>query len=385
MSAAPPALSARKRLLSTAAIIGTATTFGLTYGLSAPLIAIELAQRGASEALIGSNAAMHAVGVLSIAPVLPRLAVKYGARSLMLAALAVSASVLCSFPLVPNIGLWFPLRLLLGVASEVLFVLSETWTNELALEGTRGRTMAIYTAALSLGFAAGPTLLSYVGAGKSAYFVGAAFAGTATLPLLMPWLTAPAALAPAKTKFTQYLRLAPIAIATTVLNAAVETAGLSFVVLYATGKGWTETQGMQLVSTLMFGAIVLQLPIGWLADRVDPRRLALALAALSALGALIWPWMLRDPLTAYVIVFVWGGLFVGIYTVMLMFVGTRFKGGDLVGIYSVMGLAWGVGALVGPSAAGLAMNSSPSFGLPYAIAAACAVFALFLSVSKSEA
>ncbi|HEY0467174.1 MAG TPA: MFS transporter, partial [Polyangiaceae bacterium] len=271
------------------------------------------------------------------------------------------------------------------VASEVLFVWSETWTNDLALEGTRGRTMATYTAALSLGFAGGPTILSYLGVGKSAYFIGAAIAAAAVLPLVMPWLAAPAAMAPAKSKFTQYLRLAPIAIATTVLNAAVETAGLSFVVLYATGKGWTEAQGMQLVSTLMFGAIVLQLPIGWLSDKVNPRRLALALALLSAVGALIWPWMLRDPRTAYVIVFVWGGLFVGIYTVMLMFVGTRFQGGDLVGIYSVMGLAWGVGALVGPSAVGLAMSLSPGLGLPYAIAAGCAAFALFLIFGKSEA
>ncbi|HEX2674466.1 MAG TPA: MFS transporter, partial [Polyangiaceae bacterium] len=301
MNAPEAAASARKRLWSSAAIIGTATTFGLSYGLSAPLIAVELAQRSASEALIGLNAAMHAVGVLAIAPFLPRLAVKYGARALMIAALALSAAVLCAFPLIANVGLWFPLRLMLGAASEVLFVLSETWTNDLALEGTRGRTMAIYTAALSLGFAGGPTILTYVGTGQGAYFVGATCALAATLPLVLPWLAAPAAMAPANIQFSQYLRLAPIAIATTVLNAAVETAGLSFVVLYATGRGWTEAQGMQLVSTLMFGAIVLQLPIGWLADRMNPRRLALALALLSAFGALIWPWMLQTPLLAYLI------------------------------------------------------------------------------------
>ncbi len=59
----------RHRLLSSIAVIAAAAIFGLTYGLSAPLIAVDLAARGAGEFLIGLNAAMHAVGVLSIAPV----------------------------------------------------------------------------------------------------------------------------------------------------------------------------------------------------------------------------------------------------------------------------------------------------------------------------
>jgi hypothetical protein len=41
------------------------------------------------------------------------------------------------------------------------------------------------------------------------------------------------------------------------------------------------------------------------------------------------------------VVFVWGGLFVGIYTVKLAIVGQRFSGSDLVGIYGIMGFAWG--------------------------------------------
>jgi MFS family permease len=179
--------------------------------------------------------------------------------------------------------------------------------------------------------------------------------------------------------------LAPIAIATTLLNAAVETAGLSFIVLYATGMGWSEEQGLRLVSTLMVGAIVLQLPIGWLADRVDPRRLALLLAVLSAVGALAWPWMLGQTWLAFALVFVWGGLFVGIYTVMLSIVGSRFSGGDLVGIYAVMSIAWGGGALIGPSIVGFAMQASATYGLPYSIAIGCAAFALFMLVRRGTA
>jgi len=44
------------------------------------------------------------------------------------------------------------------------------------------------------------------------------------------------------------------------------------------------------------------------------------------------------------VLFLWRGVFVGIFTLMI----SRFDGADLVGIYTVMGLVWDVGVLLGP-------------------------------------
>jgi MFS family permease len=373
-----------RRVLSTSAVIAAATIFGLTYSLTAPLIAIDLDHRGYSEAFIGANAAMHAVGVLLIAPFLPRLAAAAGARLLTLGGLVLSALVLALFPLAPSVYWWFPLRVLLGVGAEALFVMSETWTNELADDAVRGRTMALYTAAISLGMVCGPSVLSLIGVGQAAYLTGAGITVLATLAVALPWVMSPARTEAGGANPLHYMRLAPIAMATTLLNAAVETAGLSFIALYATGQGWSRQRAMQLISTLMLGAIVLQLPIGWIADRVDRRRLMLALAVASAAGALVWPLVLGREWLTFGVIFIWGGLFVGIYTVMLAMVGARYRGGELVGIYGAMGFAWGAGALVGPSGAGVAMKLSAPFGLPGFVALACALFALFMWVSRRQ-
>lgn len=383
--APPPLMLARRtRVLSTAAVIGAATIFGLGYSLSAPLIAMSLSAQGYSGSFIGANAAMHALGVLLIAPAMPALAARFGARALAVAALVVTAVVLALFTRVDQVLWWFPLRIVLGMAAETLFVMSETWTNVLSTPQARGRTMAVYTAALSLGMVLGPALLSTLGVNAVAYLVGAGVALAAVGLVLPPWVVAPARSAPERAQPLRYLRMAPIALATTVLNAGVETAGLSFISLYATHQGWTETRAMQLISVLMFGAIVLQLPIGWLADRMNKRRLVLWLAWISAATALLWPFVLREAWLAFAVVFVWGGLFVGIYTVMLAMVGSHFEGSDLVGVYAVMGLAWGLGALAGPALAGVAMGVSALFGLPGVIALGCAVFALFLARSRSK-
>ncbi|OZA96871.1 MAG: MFS transporter, partial [Rhizobiales bacterium 39-66-18] len=215
--------------------------FGLTYSLSAALIALDLAGRGISDAVIGANAAMHAVGVLATALVLPRLVASVGPRRLILTALGLAALTLMAFPLTPAIWLWFPLRFVLGAASESLFVLSETWINSLSTEQTRARAMAAYTAALSIGFALGPLILSLVGAqGILPYAVGAGMAVAAALFVASPKVEAPVFEAPSHSNPMHYLRLAPLAMSATVLNAAIEAAGLSFLALYAINLGWAE-------------------------------------------------------------------------------------------------------------------------------------------------
>lgn len=363
-------------ILARAGIIATAAVFGLTYSLSAALIALDLAERGLSEGLIGANAAMHAVGVLAMAFLLPRIGALWGLRRAIVGALGCAALLLCLFPLVPLIWLWFPLRILLGAASEVLFVLSETWLNALSSESSRARTMGAYTAALSVGFALGPLILSLVGSdGFIAYGIGVVLAAAAAFFVALARITAPAFEKPARGNPLRYMRLAPVAMGATALNAAIETAGLTFLTLYAMSLGWGEGDATQLMAYMMFGAIVLQVPIGWLGDRMDRERLIVALAAVSALGAVAWPFALASPVMTYALLFVWGGVFVGIYTLMLAIVGSRFSGSDIIGIYAGMGLFWGVGALVGPALAGMAMQAA-GHGLPIFVALACALFAI---------
>lgn len=363
-------------VLARAGIIATAAVFGLTYSLSAALIALDLAERGLSEGLIGANAAMHAVGVLAMAFLLPRIGARWGLRRAIVGALGCAALLLCLFPLMPLVWLWFPLRILLGAASEVLFVLSETWLNALSSESSRARTMGAYTAALSVGFALGPLILSLVGSdGFTAYGIGAALAAAAALFVTFARIAAPAFEKPAHGNPLRYMRLAPVAMGATALNAAIETAGLTFLTLYAMSLGWGEGDATQLMAYMMFGAIVLQVPIGWLGDRMDRERLIIALAAVSALGAVAWPFALASPVMTYALLFVWGGVFVGIYTLMLAIVGSRFSGSDIIGIYAGMGLFWGVGALVGPALAGFAMQAA-GHGLPIFVALACALFAI---------
>jgi len=381
-----PAPLPLRPVMTRLAIIGVAMIFGMTYSLTSALIALDLAERGLSEAVIGANAAMHAVGVLAMAFLLPRIAAFLGLRNSIVGALLIAAVLLILFPLLPFLWAWFVLRALLGAASETLFVLSETWLNAIIPDATRARMMAAYTAALSVGFALGPLILSIVGSdGFIAYGLGAALAAAAGVLLMLPFIIKVHFPAPEHSNPLRYMRLAPIAMAATALNAAVETSGLTFLTLYAMSAGWQEADATRLMTCMMLGAIVLQLPLGWLGDKVDRKKLIIALATLSALGALAWPLALVSQWMTYALLFVWGGLFVGIYTMMLAIIGSRFSGANIVGIYAGMGVFWGAGALFGPPLAGLSMHAT-THGLVFFVAVACAAFALgALVLRKSPA
>lgn len=355
-------------------LIMTSMVFGLTYGLSAPLLALDLTRMGLGENVIGANATMHALGVLALAPFLPRIAWRYGPKLPITVALLVVAGTLALFPVMPSLWLWFPLRFALGAASETMLVMSESWINHISDDKSRTTTLALYTAALSLGFACGPVILTVVGPhGLTPYLIGGGLALAAVLSVAMPWMRSPVLEKPHHKGMTRYLALAPVAIGATLLNATLETAGSSFLPLYAMRAGWSEHGATLLLSVLLIGAIVLQVPIGWLADRVNARRLVISLSLASAVGALVWPSVIGYPPLAYALLFLWGGVFVGIYTVMMGVVGNRFRGGDLVSVYSVMSIAWGLGAFIGPGTTGVVMDIT-QHGLPYFAAFACAAF-----------
>lgn len=236
--------------------------------------------------------------------------------------------------------------------------------------------------ALSCGTAIGPAILALVGREQSlAFMIGAAIALAACVILVLGRPQAARPVGESAGNPFRYLKLVPVAVASSALNAALEAAGLSFLPLYAMRLGWPEHSATLLLTVLLIGSIVLQLPIGWLGDRMDRRRLLVVLATISIIGALAWPFAFSHPWLAYLLLFLWGGVFVGIYTTTIAMLGDAYKDAELLGIYALLSTAWGVGALLGPLIGGMAMEGSPH-GLPVFATIACGGFALFAGLHE---
>src|SRR5690606_18613194 len=234
-----------------------------------------------------------------------RLAGRLGTTLVMQLCLVVGALSVSLLALVQDYWVWLALRLFLGVALTVVFILGESWINQLAVEQWRGRLVALYGTGYALSQLAGPLLLSLLGATTDlGFWTGTGLLVCGSLVLLgrsgAPRVDSHSASGRGLFDFCR--RLPTIAWAVG-LFAAFEAMMLTMLPGHGLHQGFSQEAALLMASVVVVGDAALQLPIGWLADRM-PRptlfRLCGMVLMLSGLGVplllhtpLIWPlWVL---------------------------------------------------------------------------------------------
>ncbi len=162
-------LARRGRVLG--AVTVCMTVFGVTLGLSYPLLSLTLEARGVPAFVNGLSAAMTPLGLVVMAPLLPAVVGRVGAWRFALACVAATALLLLLLKLLDELIVWFALRFLLGLSAGGLFAVCDAAIAGLAERRVRGRVIAVYSSLLALGFAAGPFVLSLTGSDGWAPFV----------------------------------------------------------------------------------------------------------------------------------------------------------------------------------------------------------------------
>lgn len=368
-------LSAAERRRSLAAVIASITIFALTLGMTFPLLSLILERQGVSATMIGLNGAMSSLGILISAPYIPRLVERTGAAGFMFGCIAVTAAMLLLLRAYVNVYAWFPMRLVMGVAVNGLFVLSETWLNQVADNRSRGRLVGLYVTALSLSFAAGPLLIPLVGTrGWTPFVAGVAVIAVAALPLLWARRLSPDLGGTRPRDVTYFFRAAPTLLGAVIVVSLITAAVMSLLPVYGLQTGFAEDTAALMLAAFVLGNVGLQLPVGWLADRFDRRWVMMLCAAAVAVLSIAVPAATGIPALLWPMLFAWGGMLFGIYTVALTLLGERYSGADLVAANAAFALMWGLGGITGPAVAGAAMDLAGPFGLPFSVAAAAALF-----------
>jgi MFS family permease len=338
---------------------------------------------GASPTAIGLNAAAHGLGVILAAPFFGRAILALGAAQVMRAGLATAAVLLLVFPLAVDLSLWFVLRLVFGAATAAVFVVSEAAINALVEDERRGRVLGLYGTLFAVGYATGPLIIAAVGsAGVLPFLIGAAILGIGLVPTFaMPSIDTALAGSPgayAARRLLGLWRVAPLLLGTAGIVALIETTQFALLPVWGLRLGMTEGATALLLGLWIGGNILLQYPVGWLADRVPRRRLLAACAGLAA-GlslALTSPAVTGHAALLWPVLLVHGGMSGGIYVLALALMGERFKGASLAGANAAFILTYEVGAMVGPPAAGVAIWAIGAPGLPLVFATALLALSL---------
>ncbi|WP_085317786.1 MFS transporter [Derxia lacustris] len=380
--ALPAAPATATRHADLAAVISSIAIVGIATGLTAPLVTVRMTAAGHSAEAIGLMAALPAVGLTLGALASPLLTRLGTVKRLML--LATLGSMLATFALGASASLpvWIAARLLMGCCDGVGVVLGEAWLNHLADERRRGRLVALYATIYTLCQAAGPGLLAGLGADGWAalglvtalHLVACGFVLATRGDFEHDAEEAGGGLA----GLAMLLRATPSIAAGVLLFAVFDGTVLALMPVYGLAHGFGEARSALMISAVFWSDAAMQIPLGWLSDRIGRARVhagcgaamtlaafALPLAAGSGADWLLWP-----------LLCVMGAAAGGTYTLAMVLTGSHYGGGRLVAANAALGLLWGAGNLLGPGAGGVAVGRLGGEGLMLMFGGLAAVFSL---------
>jgi len=375
----PAAAQPRHTLLP---VFAACAAIGLQAGVGMPLVPLALEQQGYDKLTIGIVSAVWGIGMLSFGMRIPALAARLGAVPAIIGAVVIGALINCTYTITSGPVAWGLLNFLHGAIGGVPWVVSEIWMNVVVEESRRGRVMGVYSALVAVGMALGPMVLQLVGVyGPAPFLTGAALSLLVAVPLLPYWRSAPRIRVDAASGFATVVLLVPLAMFAAFACGLGEQVAFSFLPVYAVSAGVAPDTGALWLSAFVLGNVILQWPVGWLADHAD-RRLVLAgctlASAVLVLGLALIPAQWAGTIG---VIMLWGGISFSIYPVGLALLGQRVRGGDIARANTAFSMIYIVGGLVGRPLTGAAMDAfgDPGLGRTLAVfyVAACiaAIFA----------
>jgi MFS family permease len=352
----------KKGVSASIAAIGV---FCLTTGLTYPLLAYLLEGMGVNTGLIGLNAAMTPLGIIVSSPFIPPLARRFGAWFLCVFSLCMAAVLLLLLAVFRDVTIWFGLRFLLGIANSIIFITSEAWINQLAEPGIRGRIIGLYGTIAAAGFALGPLALAVIGSqGWLPFMVGIVGILLALPIVILAKDHLPEFNGKEKVSVFSFFSMAPLLLLAVTAAALFDQVVMSLLPIYSLRHAIPEATGSLMLTVIIVGNVLLQIPIGWLADRFSRRYLLSWLAFGTVAGCVFLPLWIEGSILIWPMLFFWGAIAFGTYTVAMVDLGARFSGALLLAGNSAFGVMWGIGGIIGPSVAGVTMDQLGPEGLP---------------------
>ena len=406
-----PVALVRWRAIGALTAVSALTQIG-QFGIGFMVLPVWLAHQGLDAPRAGLFSAAQWAGMFAGLLSAPRLVGRFGARRTVLLALVATVIAFASIRALtwPQ---WIVPGFLIGLGMGLRWIANETWLYRLVPADASGRVVGMHEALIAVAGVIGPALAAWYGVdGPIIFMAGAACTLVAAIPL---WLAGSDAADEAKTQGNQLVRASEADEvvegtesneATDALQAARSTQyaagtqangidslialGMVAVVvggmgdgalfglfpLFAGGRGLSVTQTATLLTCFGAGGMVLQFPVGWLADRTGLATAVMVCAAISALSIVSFglaapaSWLLSA--SALLL----GGLNSAFLTLGVYAAASSAKAA-LIHNMRLISLTFCASSIVGPLLAGLAMKALGNDMLIWQLALASGALAVY--------
>lgn len=326
-----------------------------------PLAVTLMEQQGLGATEIGLLSALIFGGVLVLAPFQPALVGRFGAMRSYQAGkfMATLGFVGCAGATSP--WAWAGGMLLLGFGGALTWPLTDSLLASEAPPEKKGAWLALFQTGMGLAFALGPFVSAALVAWPRAVFLGAAaVCALSSIPLLGRRLPAP--VDDDDGGFGVWRSAAGLALIA-FLGGLFENGMHTVGTLVALASGWSGAAAVALPGVIAVGALVIQYPLGHVADRRGTRGVLLLSLAGLVLSVVALPLMSLWPPLLWILGFWWGAADGCLYTLAMTGTAQDFPVRQVASVTTLMVISYTVGSVIGPVLGGFAVDAGTLWGV----------------------
>jgi len=330
--------------------------FMMAVGLLNTFLSIRMSLAAVNAQVLGIVMACYFGGMMAGSLYARTIVARVGHIRSFTAFAAVATISVILHGLLESLGTWALLRILTGFSLAGMYLVIESWLQEIATRDNRGRLFSLYMISNYLGMAGGQLMLNTGDpAGMELVLITALLFALCLLPIALTRAAHPARIELHPIRFLDFMRQAPFGSLGSFSSGAIIGAYLSLAPAWGIQKGMTTGYVSLFMALSIVGGLLLQWPIGRLSDYYNRGLLMIVLGlslAVIPVGFLLHlPWM-PLVLTGALI---FGGIAYSIYPLSVCYANDQTPDGQFVVTATVMLLLYGIGAAIGPVAAALFM------------------------------
>ncbi len=328
---------------------------GALHGL---LLAVHGTIAGFSTTELGLLGTGWAFGFVTGCVLIPRVVRRVGHIRAYGALASVGAVTILLNLLIVSPPTWIALRAVSGFCFAGAAMIVESWLNERATRENRGTIFSVYQMVNFAASTAGQLLLAINPPTDYFYFVlGAIFYCLAILPTALSTAATPQPLKTTRFDIGRLYFLSPVSAVACFLVGMVNGAFGTLGPVYAQKIGLAIPQVATLTAGALLGGSLIQFPLGWLSDRMDRRRVLVAVGiGAVAIAVAIVSFRPRDPVVITSLIVLYGAMIYPMYALSVAHANDFAGADEFVKVASGLLLLYGGGTMIGPIAAAIGMQ-----------------------------
>ena len=367
-----------KVLASTWALLLGLMLLMLGNGMQGTLLGIRGAIENFSTTQMSIVMSCYFIGFLFGSRLAPEMIRRVGHVRVFAALGSMISAVLILYAAAPHWIAWSLMRVLIGFSFSGVYITSESWLNNASTNETRGQALSLYLIVQMIGIIAAQILLNLADpSGYILFVIPSVLVSLAFTPILLSVAPAPAFDTTKPLSFRALYQASPLGCVGMFLLGGVFSAQFGMASVWGTQAGLSVRDLSIFVASIYVGGLVLQFPIGWFSDRMDRRKLILALAVAGTVVLTI-PVVTEAPFWLLIVVgALMGGISNPLYSLLLAYVNDYLDSADMAAASAGLIFINGVGAISGPIVTGWMMGAIGPAGFFLFMALIFGVMALY--------